>query len=141
VFTIPSAGVIAGSFVTDGKLTRNASPASYATTSSCTLAKSSACDDFKEDAREVQSGYECGIGLENYQDVKAGDIVEVFELEQVARRLTPSAGRGAQPNGELARAERRCVAPRSPVSAVVSGSQTHVVPAENHCLKGKRGVL
>jgi translation initiation factor IF-2 len=42
---------------------------------------------FKDDAREVQSGYECGIGLEGYQDVKVGDVIEVYELEQVARRL------------------------------------------------------
>jgi translation initiation factor IF-2 len=44
---------------------------------------------FKEDAREVQSGYECGIGLENFQDIKAGDVIEVFETERVARRLSP----------------------------------------------------
>ena len=39
---------------------------------------------FKEDAKEVASGYECGIGLENYNDLKVGDIIEAFEMEKVA---------------------------------------------------------
>jgi len=95
VFTIPSAGVIAGSFVTEGKLTRNAAARLVRDHVVVYTGKIISLRRFKEDAREVLSGYECGIGLENYQDVKAGDIVEVFELEQVARRLTPAAARGA----------------------------------------------
>jgi translation initiation factor IF-2 len=51
---------------------------------------------FKEDAREVVAGYECGMSLENFQDVKAGDVIEAYEVEQVARRLAPAAGKGAQ---------------------------------------------
>jgi len=52
---------------------------------------------FKDDAREVATGYECGIGLENYQDVKLGDVIEAYEIEQVARRLErPSAHAQAQ---------------------------------------------
>ncbi len=50
---------------------------------------------FKEDAREVLSGYECGIGLENFQDTKVGDVIEAYETERVARRLTPSSGKTA----------------------------------------------
>jgi len=50
---------------------------------------------FKDDAREVQSGYECGIGLDNYQDLKAGDVIEAYELEQVVRRLGAATARGA----------------------------------------------
>jgi len=50
---------------------------------------------FKDDAREVQSGYECGIGLDNFQDIKVGDAVEAYEMEQVLRRLGPAAARGA----------------------------------------------
>ena len=42
---------------------------------------------FKDDVREVLSGYECGIGLENYNDVKPGDIIESFEMEAVSRKL------------------------------------------------------
>jgi len=52
---------------------------------------------FKEDVREVTSGLECGIGLENFNDVKPGDVIEAFEVEEVARRLTrPSPRGGAQ---------------------------------------------
>ena len=51
---------------------------------------------FKDDVREVSAGYECGIGLEAFNDLKPGDVVEVYELEQVARRMAP-AGEKAQP--------------------------------------------
>jgi hypothetical protein len=44
---------------------------------------------FKDDVREVLAGYECGVGLEHYQDLKARDVVEAFEVEQVTRRLEP----------------------------------------------------
>ena len=48
---------------------------------------------FKDDVREVLAGYECGTSLENYQDVKVGDVIEPYEIEQVARRLAaPSKG-------------------------------------------------
>jgi translation initiation factor IF-2 len=49
---------------------------------------------FKEDVREVQSGYECGIGLLNFSDIKVGDLIEVYELVTVAPKLqsTQSAG-------------------------------------------------
>jgi translation initiation factor IF-2 len=40
---------------------------------------------FKDDVREVASGFECGIGLENYNDVKEGDVIEVYEIREVAR--------------------------------------------------------
>ena len=72
---------------------------------------------FKEDVREVASGLECGIGLENFNDVKAGDVIEAFEVEEVARRLTPDA------------------------SMVVGVLRLVVYIPENHSLKGKRGVL
>jgi len=49
---------------------------------------------FKEDAREVATGYECGLSLDGFQDVKAGDVVEAYEVEQVARRLGPTASKG-----------------------------------------------
>jgi translation initiation factor IF-2 len=40
---------------------------------------------FKDDVREVQQGFECGIGLENFQDLKAGDVIETYELRELAR--------------------------------------------------------
>jgi translation initiation factor IF-2 len=89
VFNIPSFGVVAGSFVVDGKITRNASARLVRDHVVVHSGKIGSLRRFKEDAREVQSGYECGIGLENFQDIKAGDVIEVFETERVARRLSP----------------------------------------------------
>jgi len=55
---------------------------------------------FKDDAREVLAGYECGIGLENFNDIKPGDVIEDFELEAVLRKLVipkQEPVRGASP--------------------------------------------
>jgi len=95
VFSIPSIGTIAGSFVQDGKMTRNASVRLVRDHVVVHTGKISSLRRFKEDAREVLSGYECGIGIENYNDIKSGDVIEAFELEQVARRLSPATSRSA----------------------------------------------
>jgi translation initiation factor IF-2 len=51
---------------------------------------------FKDDAREVAAGYECGLGLEGFQDVKPGDVIEAYERVAVVRRISPApAGREA----------------------------------------------
>jgi translation initiation factor IF-2 len=60
---------------------------------------------FKDDAREVAAGYECGMTLDNFQDVKEGDVVESFEMEEVARHLTPTVRPAT--GGAQAQAERR----------------------------------
>jgi translation initiation factor IF-2 len=101
VFSIPSFGVVGGSFVTDGKITRNAAVRLVRDHKVVYTGKVASLRRFKDDAREVASGYECGIGLENYADLKAGDIIEAYEMERVARRLVPSS------SGRSAGAERR----------------------------------
>ncbi len=55
---------------------------------------------FKDDVREVLTNFECGIGLENFNDVKPGDVVEVFEMEAVLRKL--EAARPESPRGQAA---------------------------------------
>jgi translation initiation factor IF-2 len=45
---------------------------------------------FKDDVREVQNGYECGMALENYNDIQVGDVVECYEVEEIARHLEAS---------------------------------------------------
>jgi translation initiation factor IF-2 len=90
---VPSFGLIAGSYVTEGKITRNVLARVVRDHVVVHTGKVTSLRRFKEDAREVQSGYECGIGLENYTDLKTGDVIEAFETEQVARRLTPSSGK------------------------------------------------
>jgi translation initiation factor IF-2 len=46
---------------------------------------------FKDDTKEVREGYECGIGLENYSDIQVGDVFEVFEMKEIAKKLGDSA--------------------------------------------------
>ncbi len=94
VFSIPGIGSIAGSFVIDGKIRRNATARLLRDNVVVHQGKVGSLRRFKEDAREVASGYECGIGLESFQDIKSGDVIEVFEMEEVARRLSPASGRG-----------------------------------------------
>jgi len=45
---------------------------------------------FKDDVREVREGFECGIGVENFNDLKVGDLIEAYRIEEVARSLTPA---------------------------------------------------
>lgn len=87
VFTIPRVGVIAGGMVTEGKITRGASVRLIRDRVVVYQGKVASLRRFKDDVREVTAGYECGVGLENFQDVKIGDVLEVFAVEQVARRL------------------------------------------------------
>ncbi len=96
-FNIPGVGLIAGCLVTDGKITRNSQARLVRDSIVVHNGKVGSLKRFKDDAREVQSGYECGIGLDNFSDVKAGDIVEAYEMEQVARRLgAPTRGAAAE---------------------------------------------
>jgi translation initiation factor IF-2 len=95
IFNVPSSGMVAGSFVTEGKITRNAAVRLVRDHVVIYTGKVVSLRRFKEDAREVLAGYECGIGLENYQDAKTGDVIEAFETERVARRLLTTSGKAA----------------------------------------------
>jgi translation initiation factor IF-2 len=88
-FTIPRVGVVAGSLVREGKITRGAQARLVRDQVVVYQGRVASLRRFKEDVREVAAGYECGVGLENFQDLKVGDVLEVFELEQVTRRLEP----------------------------------------------------
>jgi len=92
VFAIPGIGTIAGCSVSDGSIKRNGLARLLRDHVVVYQGKITSLRRFKEDAREVTSGYECGIGLESYQDLKVGDIIEAYELEQVARRLSSGSG-------------------------------------------------
>ena len=92
VFTISGIGPVAGCYVLDGKIIRGARARLLRDNIVVHDGKVGSLRRFKEDTREVAAGYECGTSLENYQDVKAGDIIEPYEVEQVARRLTPGKG-------------------------------------------------
>jgi len=95
-FTVSGIGQVAGCFVADGKILRGAKARLLRDHVVVHDGRIASLKRFKEDAREVAGGYECGMSLEGYQDVKVGDVIEAYEVEQVARRLPPAAAKGAQ---------------------------------------------
>jgi translation initiation factor IF-2 len=86
-YHIPRVGVIAGCYVTEGTVTRNAECRLLRDDVVVYQGRIASLRRFKEDVHEVNSGYECGIGLERFGDVKRGDIIEPFVREQIAKKL------------------------------------------------------
>ena len=82
-FRIPKVGVVAGCYITDGKVTRNAEIRLLRDNVVIFEGKISSLKRFKEDTSEVTRGYECGIGIQNFNDVKIGDTIEAFVTEKV----------------------------------------------------------
>ncbi|QEM67853.1 translation initiation factor IF-2 [Geobacter sp. FeAm09] len=87
LFSVPKIGIVSGCHVQDGKMLRNAQVRLLRDNVVVYEGKMSSLRRFKDDVKEVASGYECGIGLENYHDIKVGDIIEAFEMEKVAAKL------------------------------------------------------
>jgi translation initiation factor IF-2 len=83
VFQIPKIGAIAGCHVTDGKIERSQLMRLLRDGVVYYEGKNSSLRRFKDDVKEVQSGYECGIGIENYNDIKVGDVIECYYLEEI----------------------------------------------------------
>ena len=86
-FSVPKIGTIAGCMVADGKLTRNAQVRLLRDGVVIYTGTLTSLKRFKDDAKEVAKGYECGVGLERYNDIKEGDFIEAFEEVEVARTL------------------------------------------------------
>ena len=83
VFHVPKIGAIAGSYVTDGKIQRGQMVRLLREGVVQYEGKINSLRRFKDDAKEVMSGYECGIGIENYNDIKVGDTLECYFLEEI----------------------------------------------------------
>ena len=83
VFKISGVGAIAGGYVIDGKIVRNSKAKLVRQGIIIHEGNISSLKRFKDDVKEVAQGYECGIGLENYNDIKVGDIIEVSIMEEV----------------------------------------------------------
>ena len=84
---VPKAGMIAGSYVTDGKITRQAQVRVLRNGIVVAEDKIDSLKRFKDDAKEVASGFECGISLQSFNDFKEGDILEAFVMEEITRDL------------------------------------------------------
>jgi len=87
IFSVPKIGNVAGCYVLDGKILRNAQVRLLRDNVVVYQGKLGTLRRFKDDVKEVATGYECGMGLENYNDIKQGDIIEAFEMEKVAAKL------------------------------------------------------
>ena len=87
VFKVPKIGVVAGCFVREGTIRRVNNVHITREGIIIYTGELSSLKRFKDDVREVTIGYECGIGLENYNDIKVGDLIEAFEIEEIARKL------------------------------------------------------
>lgn len=88
VFTIPKAGVVAGSYVVEGTISRAAVGVRLIRDNVVVFeGRLGSLRRFKDDVREVQQGYECGISIENFNDIKAGDVIEAYTIDKIAGKL------------------------------------------------------
>jgi translation initiation factor IF-2 len=85
-FKVPKVGTVAGCIVSDGRVTRQGDAQARLLRDNVVVweGRLASLKRFKDDVSEVKSGTECGIGLQNFNDVKVGDVIEVFQLERVA---------------------------------------------------------
>ncbi|NLG68790.1 MAG: translation initiation factor IF-2, partial [Firmicutes bacterium] len=91
-FKVPGVGVVAGCYVVEGRANRNASVRVLRDNVVVHEGKIASLKRFKEDVREVASGYECGIGIDRFNDVKEGDVLEFYELAEVSPAAQVTAG-------------------------------------------------
>ncbi|MBW1917029.1 MAG: translation initiation factor IF-2 [Deltaproteobacteria bacterium] len=92
-FSITKVGTIAGCYVTEGKFERNALIRVRRDHETIFEGKISSLKRFKDDVKEVAAGYECGIGIDKFDDIQVGDILEAYRLEEVKAHLEPMPGR------------------------------------------------
>jgi translation initiation factor IF-2 len=95
-FKIPKVGTIAGCQVMSGKVRRNAEVRLIRDGVEIFKGKISSLKRFKDDAREVEEGFECGIGLEGFHDINVGDTIEVYETRELAKKLEGSRDGGSK---------------------------------------------
>jgi translation initiation factor IF-2 len=89
-FRVPNRGTIAGCYVLSGTVKRGAKARIIRDEMVSHEGKIDSLKRFKDDVREVQTGFECGIGISNFDDIKQGDLIEVYDVEEIARKLTDS---------------------------------------------------
>ena len=87
LFKVPKVGTVAGCYVVDGTIKRNDKMRLIRDGVVIYQGNLSSLRRFKDDVREVQSGYECGMGMENYDDIKVGDQFEAYEIVETKRTL------------------------------------------------------
>jgi len=94
-FRVTGVGTIAGCYVTDGVLNRTAQIRVVRDGVVINTSKLSSLKRFKDDASEVRTGFECGVGISNFNDVKIGDVLEAFSIQKVSGAEAAAAQSGA----------------------------------------------
>jgi len=87
IFNVPKLGAIAGSYVLDGKMLRDAHVRLIRDSEIIFEGKMGSLKRFKDDIKEVASGFECGIRIENFSDIQPNDIIEAFEIQEVPAEM------------------------------------------------------
>jgi translation initiation factor IF-2 len=82
---IPRIGTIAGCYVLEGKAERDAMVRIFRQDKEVFVGKISSLKHFKEDVKEIEVGYECGIGVANFSDIQPEDVLEIYKIEEVVR--------------------------------------------------------
>ena len=95
VFRVTKVGTVAGCYVTEGLVRRDSEVRLLRDSTVIWTGRIESLKRFKDDAKEVKAGFECGITLHNYSDIQEGDQLEVFEVKEVARTLASAAGASA----------------------------------------------
>ncbi len=103
-FRVKGAGTIAGCYVTDGVLNRTAQIRVVRDGVVINTSKLSSLKRFKDDASEVRTGFECGVGISNFNDIKIGDVLEAFSIQKVSGAEAAAAQSGAPPAAKFASA-------------------------------------
>jgi translation initiation factor IF-2 len=86
-FSVPKVGTVAGCFVADGKIIRNCKVRLLRGGVVIYTGSVSSLRRIKDDVKEVSKGFECGMGLEKFNDIKVGDVIEAFDTKEVARTI------------------------------------------------------
>ncbi len=96
VFKISKVGTIAGCYVSDGVIDRKGRARLMRGGITIYDGEIESLKRFKDDVKEVREGFECGVGIANFNDIKVGDIIECYQVEEVARTLAGSGSSAGQ---------------------------------------------
>ena len=86
-FKVPKVGTVAGCYVTEGKITRHAKIRVLRDSVVIHDGELASLKRFKDDVKEVATGYECGLGIAGFNDLKEGDVLEAYTFEEIKRKL------------------------------------------------------